>query len=70
MLVFFLTTLLVGAFFFLLSLKILLKKGGQFSGTCASQSPFLNKAGVRCSLCKKEAEPGGACRRRHERSLL
>ena len=26
-----------------IGIKILLKKNGKFSGTCASQSPFLNK---------------------------
>ncbi|MGB0255552.1 MAG: membrane or secreted protein [Flavobacteriaceae bacterium] len=28
-------------------------KGGEFAGTCASQSPFLNKEGEPCSLCGK-----------------
>ena len=28
-----------------IGIKILLKKNGEFSGTCASQSPFLNKEG-------------------------
>ena len=32
-------------------IKILLKKNGKFSGTCASQSPFLNKEGEVCGVC-------------------
>ena len=32
-------------------IKILLKKNGKFSGTCASQSSFLNKKGEACEVC-------------------
>ena len=42
----FLITLLMIAFAFAgVGIKILLKKNGKFSGTCASQSSFLNKEG-------------------------
>lgn len=34
-----------------IAVKILLKKNGEFSGTCASNSPFLNESGERCSFC-------------------
>ena len=34
-----------------ISVKILLKKNGKFSGTCASNNPMLNKDGEACSLC-------------------
>ncbi len=34
-----------------IAIKILVKKNGKFSGTCASNSPFLNKEGEACSLC-------------------
>lgn len=34
-----------------IAIKIWGKKGGEFSGTCASNSPFLNKEGEACSLC-------------------
>lgn len=34
-----------------IAIKIIIKKNGQFSGTCASQSPFLNKEGEACGLC-------------------
>lgn len=44
----------LGLFFMLMSVRILLKKNGEFQGTCASQSPFLNKEGVVCSLCGKD----------------
>ena len=42
---------LVGLGFAGIAIKILLKKNGEFSGTCASQSPFLNKEGEACSMC-------------------
>ena len=32
------------------------KKDGEFSGTCASQSPFLNKDNQPCGLCGKMPE--------------
>ena len=34
-----------------IAVKILLKKNGEFSGTCASNSPFLNEEGAPCSFC-------------------
>lgn len=43
-----------------IAIKILLKKDGKFAGTCASQSPFLNKDGEACSLCG--AKPEEQCR--------
>jgi hypothetical protein len=36
-----------------IAIKIWSKKDGEFAGTCASQSPFLNKEGVACGLCGK-----------------
>lgn len=36
-----------------IAIKILVKKDGEFAGTCASQSPFLNKEGEACSFCGK-----------------
>tara|TARA_B100000575_G_C23058082_1_gene609154 strand:- start:452 stop:640 length:189 start_codon:yes stop_codon:yes gene_type:complete len=39
-----------------IAVKIIFKKNGQFSGTCASQSPFLNKEGEKCSMCGAEPE--------------
>jgi len=34
-----------------ISVKILIKKNGKFSGTCASNNPVLNKDGEECGLC-------------------
>ena len=34
-----------------IAIKILIKKNGKFSGTCASQNPLLNKEGEPCGLC-------------------
>ena len=45
---------LVGSFFFLMAVRIIFKKDGEFQGTCASQSPFLNKEGVTCSICGRD----------------
>jgi len=39
-----------------IAIKILVKKGGEFSGTCASNSPFLKKEGEACGLCGASAE--------------
>lgn len=36
-----------------IAIKIWAKKGGEFAGTCASQSPFLNQSGEPCSYCGK-----------------
>ena len=39
-----------------IAIKIWAKKDGKFAGTCASQSPFLNKDGENCSFCGKAPE--------------
>ena len=44
-----------------LAIKIWSKKDGKFAGTCASQSPFLNKEGESCSFCGKLPEEMGNC---------
>tara|TARA_B100000579_G_C22609873_1_gene746734 strand:+ start:113 stop:316 length:204 start_codon:yes stop_codon:yes gene_type:complete len=36
-----------------IAIKIWAKKGGEFSGTCASQSALLNKHNESCSYCGK-----------------
>lgn len=36
-----------------MAVKIWGKKDGEFAGTCASKSPFLNKEGEACSYCGK-----------------
>ncbi|MCF8463246.1 MAG: membrane or secreted protein [Flavobacteriales bacterium] len=45
------TILLLGIGFAGIGIKLLLKKDGKFSGTCASNSPFLNKEGQACGFC-------------------
>jgi len=53
----FLITILMLAFVFIgIGIKIILKKDGKFAGTCASQSPFLNKEGETCGFCGKTAD--------------
>ena len=42
----FLTLVIMG-----IGIKILIRKNGEFSGTCASQSPFLNQEGEACGFC-------------------
>lgn len=36
-----------------IAIKIWAKKDGEFAGTCASQSPFLNQDGAACGYCGK-----------------
>ena len=48
--------LLLGLAFAGIAIKIWAKKDGEFSGTCASQSPFLNKEGEACGYCGKMPE--------------
>ncbi|MFL2573423.1 MAG: membrane or secreted protein [Flavobacteriales bacterium] len=53
----FLITILMLAFVFIgIGIKIILKKDGEFAGTCASQSPFLNQEGETCGFCGKTAD--------------
>lgn len=47
---------LLGLAFAGIAIKIIVKKDGKFAGTCASQSPFLNKEGEACSFCGKLPE--------------
>ncbi len=39
-----------------IGIKLWAKKDGKFAGTCASQSPFLNKEGEACGMCGKLPE--------------
>jgi len=48
-----LTFLLLGLAVAGIAIKIWAKKGGEFAGTCASQSPFLNNNGEACGMCGK-----------------
>ncbi len=51
----------VGLFFVLMSVRLLFIKDGKFKGTCASQSPFLNKEGGTCGYCGRNIEAGEEC---------
>ena len=54
--IFFITIFMLAFVFAGIGVKILIKNNGKFSGTCASQSPFLNKEGESCSLCGASSE--------------
>jgi hypothetical protein len=54
--IFFITVFMLAFVFAGIGIKILFKKNGEFSGTCASQSPFLNKEGEACELCGAKPE--------------
>lgn len=61
MAVFFLTLVVFGLFFALMSVRLIFLKNGEFRGTCASQSPFLAKEGITCGYCGKIIGEGDPC---------
>lgn len=44
-----------------IAIKLWAKKDGKFAGTCASQSPFLNKEGESCGFCGKTPDQFDTC---------
>ena len=48
-----------------ISIKIWAKEDGEFSGTCASQNPYLNQDGENCGFCGKSPKEFKDC---HEKS--
>lgn len=42
-----------------IAVRVLFVKNGSMRGTCASQTPMLNKEGVACGLCGRM--PGEPC---------
>jgi hypothetical protein len=44
-----------------IGIKLWAKKDGKFAGTCASQSPFLNKNGEACGFCGKTPDQFSNC---------
>ena len=58
---FIITFLLIGLAFAGIAIKIWAKKDGEFAGTCASQSPFLNKDAQPCGFCGKTPEQFDTC---------
>ncbi|PTM03838.1 MAG: membrane or secreted protein [Bacteroidetes bacterium] len=61
MAVFLVAAALLGLGFAGIAIKIWAKKDGEFSGTCASNSPFLNEEGESCSFCG--ASPEDKCKK-------
>tara|TARA_B100001996_G_C18363712_1_gene478832 strand:- start:439 stop:630 length:192 start_codon:yes stop_codon:yes gene_type:complete len=59
---FIITFFLISIAFTGLAIKIIFKKNGEFTGTCASQSPFLNSENKACSICGKITN-GSECAR-------
>ncbi|MGK0407212.1 MAG: rRNA maturation endonuclease Nob1 [Roseivirga sp.] len=61
MAVFLAAAVLLGLGFAGIAIKIWAKKDGEFNGTCASNSPFLNEEGESCSFCG--ASPEDKCKK-------
>ena len=51
--IFLLSIALIGLAFTGIAIKLIFKKDGELSGTCASQSPFLNNSNEPCGVCGK-----------------
>jgi len=49
--IFLITLSMIAVAFAGIAIKILLKNNGEFSGTCASHNPLINKDGEACGLC-------------------
>lgn len=64
--VFLVALVLLGLGFAGIAIKIWAKKDGEFSGTCASNSPFLNEEGAPCSFCG--ATPDQKCKNPEEQA--
>ena len=56
MVIFLVVLVFIALFFALMSVRLIFLKKGEFKGTCASQSPFLNKSGEPCGFCGKLPE--------------
>ena len=55
------TILILGLCILGISIKIWSKKDGKFSGTCASQNPYLNQNGDTCGYCGKKVDEITKC---------
>tara|TARA_X000001036_G_C20486016_1_gene727780 strand:- start:75 stop:272 length:198 start_codon:yes stop_codon:yes gene_type:complete len=55
------TILVLGLCILGISIKIWAKKDGEFSGTCASQNPYLNQEEENCSFCGKSPDQFKEC---------
>lgn len=55
------TIVMLGLAFAGIAIKILVKKDGQFAGTCASNNPLLQDKGASCGVCG--ARPQEQCKK-------
>ena len=51
--IFLISIILIAIAFSAIAIKLIVKKNGEFSGTCASQSPFLQNSDEPCGICGK-----------------
>tara|TARA_B100000925_G_C21969792_1_gene457302 strand:+ start:403 stop:600 length:198 start_codon:yes stop_codon:yes gene_type:complete len=51
--IFLISIVLVTIAFSGIAIKLIFKKNGEFSGTCASNSPFLQNSDEPCGICGK-----------------
>ena len=51
--IFLISIILIAIAFSGIAIKLIVKKNGKFSGTCASQSPFLQNSDEPCGICGK-----------------
>ena len=51
--IFLISIILIAIAFSGIAIKLIVKKNGEFSGTCASQSPFLQNYDEPCGICGK-----------------
>jgi len=51
--IFLISIILIAIAFSGIAIKLIVKKNGEFSGTCASQSPFLQNSNEPCGICGK-----------------
>ncbi len=58
----------MATFFILMSVRLIFIKDGKFRGTCASQSPFLNKDGGTCGYCGRNLDEGESCKTNEEKA--
>jgi hypothetical protein len=55
------STVLLALAFAGIAIKLLVKKDGQFAGTCASNNPLLKQEGASCGVCG--ARPEEQCKK-------
>ena len=59
--------LLIAVAFAGIAIKIIFKKNGEFSGTCASNNPLLQSDGESCNVCG--ARPDEKCKSPDQSSI-